>query len=494
MLINRGFWLDEAYVAINTQAQSFSRLAQGVPFDAFLPIPPPGFNLVVKAVVTMLGHDEWIYRLFPFAAACVSLPLFFYFVRKFLKDTAAVLATAFFAVNPLLIYYAAELKPYSTDVLWSLILFCTALRFCGSVPGRKEQLFLLLLGPTAFYFSHTAAFVLISVGLAWIAGPLMRREKRELRAYGIVLAGWAAAVFVQYLISYRHMHASDMIIKGSEHAWVPAFSFSAAAWLADRLIWIFSETSGIPGWIILPVFLVGAAGTLKERKGAGLVLVLPFFVMLAASLLHKYPLFPRLTLFYIPALIILFVKGIEIIVKQCPGKGAWTAAAAAFFLIFPVQGAWTQMREGYRAEDIRPVVRHLKEHFQEGDRIYVNEMGLPAFKYYAGRYGLAHGRLRIRRLGDQVYHKGSRKGMEIVDEELAYAGPVYDGSVLGGVQKIMMEDPGAFAAHPRSWFVFSHYGESRDFVLEWIGSNGRMTREFKEGAAEAYLADLTHEK
>ena len=158
-LENRALWLDEAYVAIDVTARSFRQILLNIPFDVDLPIASPGFLLIEKTSVLLLGNNEYAVRLFPLLCGILSLFLFDKLLRLAAKPEVRVPALSLFVFAEGLIYYSAEAKRYSLDVFLALTL-CLIV-----VSSRSRSLntarFLLLLFPGScrnVFFLHSALY------------------------------------------------------------------------------------------------------------------------------------------------------------------------------------------------------------------------------------------------------------------------------------------------------------------------------------------------
>ena len=68
------------------------------------------------------GYSEETLQFVPLAAGVAAIVLFAHLAHRYLATWTAVIATAMFVVSDGLIYYASELKPYSSDVLVTIVL------------------------------------------------------------------------------------------------------------------------------------------------------------------------------------------------------------------------------------------------------------------------------------------------------------------------------------------------------------------------------------
>src|SRR5437660_1163195 len=113
-LHHRSLWFDEALLALNLLNRSYSQLVKPLDYNQGAPV---GFLFAERLAGIHLGFGEYALRFIPVMAALCALCLFYKVAQLLLPPRAAWIAIGLAAVCPHLIYYASELKQYSTDVL-----------------------------------------------------------------------------------------------------------------------------------------------------------------------------------------------------------------------------------------------------------------------------------------------------------------------------------------------------------------------------------------
>src|SRR5205823_3603666 len=121
----RSLWIDEAWLALNVLTHSFRGLAGHLDFEQVAPVP---FLWSIRLSHLALGTSEQALRLVPLLAGTLLLLFVWRVAAPILGEAWALLALALAAMNPVLIYYSNELKPYSTDALVCLVVTWLALR------------------------------------------------------------------------------------------------------------------------------------------------------------------------------------------------------------------------------------------------------------------------------------------------------------------------------------------------------------------------------
>ncbi|HSQ40145.1 MAG TPA: glycosyltransferase family 39 protein, partial [Anaerolineales bacterium] len=149
-LVNRSLWLDEAMLANNILGRDFAGLFRQLDNDQGAPI---GFLLLQKTITLALGDSEFALRILPFLAGCLALVLMFLLARKVASPFAGSLALALFVFSPALIYYASEVKQYSSDVAIALAISLLFLKYEHAVIKQKDAALLAIVGMLAVGFS-----------------------------------------------------------------------------------------------------------------------------------------------------------------------------------------------------------------------------------------------------------------------------------------------------------------------------------------------------
>ncbi|HQP12984.1 MAG TPA: glycosyltransferase family 39 protein [Candidatus Omnitrophota bacterium] len=92
---NPPLWLDEINVTLPALHVPFRAFLSGGFAHSTVPIKPALFNIILKASLTFFGNAEWSARLWPLAAGCVSVPLFYAVASRYLNRAGALLALNF---------------------------------------------------------------------------------------------------------------------------------------------------------------------------------------------------------------------------------------------------------------------------------------------------------------------------------------------------------------------------------------------------------------
>jgi len=499
-------WLDELALSRGILGLSWpALLSEPLPFAQ---VAPKGFTLLEKAGTELWGASDLGLRLLPLISSLAALWLFSRLARRVLAHPAAVaLAIALFALQPALIRYAAQVKPYASDlaVALALTLLAAELTSAGERPAAVRLLLAGTAAAAAVLVSHAAALVLAGLGVALVAGAVVTGRRRNLPRLGVTAGVWALAGGAAALAASRELppRMRDYL----RHFWAPAFG-PLPHTLAGDARWLRGSLAGLLGggglgypWETLYAGLavLGVIALSRRSPALALLLFAPTAVALAAADLHLYPFDSRLVLFVVPALILAITAGVEAIaaIRFARGRPAMagagnpshgpamaaagtrnhgTALALSGVLVYvaalvPAGFGFVADPPVYRIEETRPLLRSVAARRDPGDAIYVYYGAGHALRFYGPRYG---------------FHPGDY--------------------LLGGCHRgdtrAYLLDLDRFRGRRRLWVLFSHaqphLGEEATMLayLDRLGARRLALRIFPHGRmfglpAEAFLYDLS---
>jgi hypothetical protein len=350
-LQNYPMWCDETMLAANLLDRHWNELTQPL---AYRQVCPLGFLALEWAVVSLAGFSELTLRFFPVLCAVLSVPLFNILARQVLGTGtgAHLLAVALFAVSEPPIRYAAEVKPYATDLLVSVLLLSLAVKWLQD-PGRVRPLWILAaLLPFVSLVSLPSVFVIGSIIAVALYEVLARRAIKLTPAFGGLVAAAASSEALMSALGQYHMSAEDhgYLMQFWKGAFPPSWHdpWALAGWLlrahtgplfayphgANRLTWLTA--------IIFGCFVVGIILRGRQNPKVALLLVSPFVLALFAAALGRYPygMSARVAQFLVPPILVLASAGLAWFAARLrpPAASRWVIPALAMILI--AWGAW----------------------------------------------------------------------------------------------------------------------------------------------------------
>src|SRR5262249_14774454 len=111
-------WEDECFLACNLIDRGYLELLEPLDYHQVCPVL---FLWAEATVVRLLGFNEYALRLLPLVLSIAGLFLFYHVAARLLRGWALVFAVGCFAVSYPMIRYAAEAKPYGSDLFLGLV-------------------------------------------------------------------------------------------------------------------------------------------------------------------------------------------------------------------------------------------------------------------------------------------------------------------------------------------------------------------------------------
>ncbi len=195
---NQSFWLDEG-VSI-----SFARLPLGSLFTSIAnDFHPPLYYLLLHFWLPIAGRAEWLIRLPNIIFGALCIPVLYQLLLELLgkeKRKIALIASLFLMVNPLHIYYSAELRMYSANALLSLLSWLYLLRALKDKSKNKRHWYLFtLVSLLNFYTFYGSLFNLIS---QWVF--VIWKQKKKFKSFvicnlviGLLFLPWVPTLMKQ---------------------------------------------------------------------------------------------------------------------------------------------------------------------------------------------------------------------------------------------------------------------------------------------------------
>jgi len=464
-LSNRSLWIDEARLALNVINKPLSALFQPLDYKQGAPV---GFLALSKLAVLLFGNSEYALRLIPLLSGLAAILLFYAVARRCIRREALPVGVCLFAVSGPLIYYSSEFKQYSGDVAVGLLIVWLG-TIVQSKPLKATRLALLaIVGAIAAWFSHPSLFVMAGVGLSLGFSAALKREWNRLIKLSIVGLFWLLSFALFYIVSLQHLIHDPHILGYRWQAFMPfpPRSLSDAQWFIHTAFTVFRRPVGllVPG-IGLFACILGCISLFRRNRQTGAALLLPILLAFLASGIGKYPITARTILFAAPLLIILVAEGVEYVRNSTMARtGVIGVLLICMLLIQPVFLAADRLATPHTKEEIRPVLRYVEQHRQEGDILYVYYGALPAFRYYCQRY-----------------ERDERKFAAGVQSRTDWRKYYKDLEKLVGNERV--------------WVIFSHIYkwqgvDEEKLFLSYLNERGkRLDRYIAEGAS-AYLYNL----
>ena len=458
--------VDESLLTLNVLGRSPAELLEPLADSQGAPL---GYLLLLKSVIGVFGDSEPALRLIALVCGIASLFLFRSLAIRLLTPAAVPIAVGLFALAGGLIFYSAQVKQYSGDVLLALVMYWMADHVLQRRPAWWFVGLYGLAGAVALGLSHPAVFILTGIALSFTCFNVVRSGQQ--RRFGVLpaFAIWGATFLTIYWLSLRNLsnHAWLLNFWEDEFMPLPPTSLDDVRWMITAFFQMFSKMLGFSLQGICGLtFLAGVYGMFSTNRERLAGLLLPILLALGASGFQLYPFCCRLILFAAPALLLLMAEGTITLVSFTRAQRAIGVTLIVLLFLHPVMWAGYYVLNPRYEEEIKPELAYLEANRQPQDVVYVYYGARPAFTYYAKRYGL--------------------------DLETCCTIGVRSREDWTGYE----QDLARLRGNRRVWFVFSHIFDwksvdERALFLQLLDDIGERSDGFETEGAAIYLYDLS---
>ncbi len=495
-LENRSLWEDEAWRALWIGAQSYPDIIFNKPFASDLPVMPLGFLLLGKISIQIFGNNEFALRLFPLIFGIANLFLFYALLKRRVSPKAMGVAFGLAIFLDSLIYFSAEFKQYSQDIFVALALYLIFDRLRVQSLNLIQRAVLGLSGALAIFLSHTAIFILATMGILMLRELFFNKAKNAVGNILIIFGYWLVGFIFYYRLVFHGMLGNKITQNMfSQYLWPnPPWSWESLKWLVNSGVGLFQDPLNVSvAWLGAVLTLMGMVVMWRRNKGTFCLFAFPMILVLSASSLKVYPFHGRFLLFMVPNLLLFLAVGTEVVfakkslMRQC----AYGIILTILFFT-PVTSAFQKSVEGRGFEEVRPLMAVLKAHAQPSDKIYVNNEGHFAYLYYLGYFHISD---YFKELGKftnirRVDSKGECVGISYQEVSFSPDGH-FMGFNINGESVVYSNTEKGFGDCARTWVLFSHAKTSQPFVMDFLDHHGQRLGEWKEKGASLYLYDMS---
>ena len=138
------------------------------------------------------------------------------------------------------------------------------------------------------------------------------------------------------------------------------------------------------GWGIISL-LIGIYFFFKKDKLIGWLLILPILMAILASGLQYYSLIPRLTLFFIPIIVLFIGKGTQILFDRSPKYAKWLMVGIIAIIVIN-QKSYPYFFQRFEIEELRPVLNYVNKNSYPDELKYIHYQAENAYVFYSQFY------------------------------------------------------------------------------------------------------------
>lgn len=363
IFFSQSFWRDEAFTYFMAR-QSIGEILTSTVKD----FSPPFYYLVLHYWMMLFGHSEIALRSLSLVFFCATI----YVVDHILTDVLRVrkpyriLSLLSLALNPFLLYYAAEARMYTMAAFW------ITLSWYAFMTGKRRTY--LLASVLAIYTHYFTALALLA---QYVAYRLFHKVTgyRAFVGIGLMFLPWAiftllfhgssdSAFWIQFPTHETVLGVPGILFTGFEQSFQ-----TGSTWL---------QYFTLIGYLATGIVLQSAIAK-RDRVGTMLLLWtwIPPIVLLITSLIKP---------FFLPRYFIYSGVGISLLTAYSLHKLPKALAYLGFAIVLVVSFQFNYMQSSQRTKsDLRGSLASLRTVMQPDDLLYVeSELDYHTVQYYAG--------------------------------------------------------------------------------------------------------------
>ena len=480
-LARGALWNDEAGLALNVVGRGFAQVARPFVYQQYAPYL---YVMASKLAADVLGPSERVLRAWSLLCGCLVLPGMLLLVRHVSGWPAALFALALLVPNPMLVRYATEFKPYQSDALIAVLLCFLCVRALShEARERRDLLWLAGAGVIAPWLSLPSVFVLAACAAALLVDGMSRADSPRTLWLAIPLGAlWLASFAVHYL-TLMQMPVADAVYM--EEYWerknglarFPPRSAADFHYYPAKFFFLF-DVFVAPGgfglrYLAGALWLYGMYLLYRQQRAVFTLFSTPLVLLLLAAAGHKYLIADRLLMSLVPMLVTPVVLALAEL-AQVRGMPSQLAAAgiAVLFCAGPSLKLARELDKPRPKTNIAALVTHLRDHYQPGDRLYVEKQAEFIFSFYARRSHF-----------DAPF--------PVPDDHLYEARPTYTTlDSLRGAARVWVVVPALAGDQPRSDEATRQVTRAETLVTEHLNHFGKVVDVMDGGGSRLYLYDL----
>lgn len=371
----RSLFLDEANVARNLFDRSFNGLFSPLHHRQYA---PPLFLVVAKLCGLLFGYGEGALRLPAMAGGLLAIGTLFTAGRKLQLGWWLLLPLALAFMNPEVLRYVGELKPYSIDLGVAALLTTMALD-----RQRYNRSTWVAVGVFSVWLSLPSVFVLGAAGIGFLVAPLddaPKNQRHERLTWLIVGACWLLSFLLLYFLILRPSIGSAYLNNYHQTYFLPLPQGDYPWELLGNLLLSLPKLAF--GFTALAIFFGSATliiGGLRSSWFLRILFLGPLLIVLTVSGFGFYSLIPRLLLFVLPGMWLLATIGSKYVFETTKLPGNWKYGLVVIWLF--VLGGTNVVRHYWQPLTFSDA-RQLTTEYDKNYTPILHHGVVPGFDYY----------------------------------------------------------------------------------------------------------------
>ena len=338
LAVPRGIWLDEA-ISIHQANLSFHDMFENL---QYADRHPPLHHVVLWLTVRVIGDGELAVRVPSLIAGTLVIPALYLLGRELYDRRTGLIAAAFGAASPLLIWYAQESRMYAFVTLFGLLALWTQLRAIRN--GSALNWAAYILATSALLWSHYFGLLLIGVQQLIFVGVLIHRRRagEPLRPMALGFAYSLAVLAVQLVplaVFAQKQFDSTGAALGSPSGTYDDLSFYAVVSNMAWALWGYHPDGTTellaamwPLLLLLSLLLLGRGGS-RQTVILAAAAITPIVLLLGVSLYDRELFEVRYFLVAVPLLFLLVARLVTGWIRRPAARWAVTGVILVTLLL-----------------------------------------------------------------------------------------------------------------------------------------------------------------
>jgi uncharacterized membrane protein len=399
LAVPRGLWLDEA-ISVHQAHLGLHDLFHNLYYGDR---HPPLHHLALWLTVRTIGDGEMAVRLPSLIAGTLVIPALYELGRELYDRRTGLIAAAFGAASPLLIWYAQEARMYAFVTLFGLLALLTQLRVIRN--GSMVNWAAYILATAALLWSHYFGLLLIGVQQLIFLGVIVHRRRAGEPIKPLAMGfAYSAAVLALQLVplavfAHKQFESTGAAL-GSPSGTYDALSFYAVLANLAWALWGYHPDGTTellaamwPLLLLLSLLLLGRGGS-RQTIILAAAAIAPIVLLLGVSAFDRELFEVRYFLVAVPLLLLLVARLVTGWIRKPAGR---YLVAGAVILTLLLGLADQQTNDGNpRLFDFRGAIQEIQADagpkslviFEPPDMRYVLEYYAPELRRRPLRLGV----------------------------------------------------------------------------------------------------------
>jgi hypothetical protein len=398
----RPMWVDEEMIALNLRDRTLTELASPLWLDQSAPF---GWLALQRVVLVTFGSSEIALRFVPVVFGVCFMAASVWIGRRLMSPLGAALLAVLCCFGQWVTFHCLELKHYSADMFFSVLIPALAAWAIGAEPGDDKTTIhragvWWAVAAAGQWFSNGALLVTpaCAIVLLWV---LWRRGWPIAWRVALIGTAWLVSFGIHYAVSLRHALASQFLTDYWAGAMPPkSIGFTGTiGWFAAQLTPFADKPGGSSDGLVFWLEATIGLGFLVARRGAsGAVFTAVPISAVAFTAFRFVPFFERLSLWFVPSLYVgvaYLADSAFHLIRLTYSRRQWIRLLPAVIVLAVVSRTGFDMlargiedirgnrpRTSNRGSDDRKGVRWLMSLRQPGDAIVTTRLAAPAVWWY----------------------------------------------------------------------------------------------------------------